>query len=207
MDIKGFAQMAIHSAHAAALLVLDERVGRHRDDGHRTRVVAVERANDAGRLVAVHLGHLDVHEDQVDGARVCFAQNKLFDKYADMDDVTSVYISKKMFQMMPVMETAGLNLANLKGKIESLQILTTQKADLRERMRGELKALIGKDHEELMRVKDGKTKANFYVKQQGELIQELIMIADMDDGGFSVMQLLGRFTLQDVQEITSEINK
>lgn len=58
---------------------------------------------------------------------ICFAQNKLFDKYADMDDVTSVYISKKMFQMMPVMETAGLNLANLKGKIESLQILTTQK--------------------------------------------------------------------------------
>ena len=138
---------------------------------------------------------------------ICFAQNKLFDKYADMDDVTSVYISKKMFQMMPVMETAGLNLANLKGKMESLQILTTQKADLRERMRGEFKALIGKDHEELMRVKDGKTKANFYVKQQGELIQELIMIADMDDGGFSVMQLLGRFTLQDVQEITSEINK
>ena len=91
---------------------------------------------------------------------ICFAQNKLFDKYADMDDVTSVYISKKMFQMMPVMETAGLNLANLKGKIESLQILTTQKADLRERMRGEFKALIGKDHEELMRVKDGKTKAN-----------------------------------------------
>ena len=138
---------------------------------------------------------------------ICFAQNKLFDKYADMDDVTSVYISKKMFQMMPVMETAGLNLANLKGKIESLQILTTQKADLRERMRGEFKALIGKDHEELMRVKDGKTKANFNVKQQGELIQELIMIADMDDGSFSVMQLLGRFTLQDVQEITSEINK
>ena len=31
---------------------------------------------------------------------ICFAQNKLFDKYADMDDVTSVYISKKMFQMM-----------------------------------------------------------------------------------------------------------
>ena len=120
---------------------------------------------------------------------ICFAQNKLFDKYADMDDVTSVYISKKMFQMMPVMETAGLNLANLKGKIESLQILTTQKADLRERMRGEFKALIGKAHEELCRV------------------QELNMIADMDDGGFSVMQLLGRFTLQDVQEITSEINK
>ena len=92
-------------------------------------------------------------------------------------------------------------------ELEEAVYRTTQKADLRERMRGEFKALIGKDHEELMRVKDGKTKANFYVKQQGELIQELIMIADMDDGSFSVMQLLGRFTLQDVQEITSEINK
>ena len=92
---------------------------------------------------------------------ICFAQNKLFDKYADMDDVTSVYISKKMFQMMPVMETAGLNLANLKGKIESLQILTTQKADLRERMRGEFKALIGKDHEELHASKRWKDQSQF----------------------------------------------
>ena len=105
------------------------------------------------------------------------------------------------------METAGLNLANLKGKIESLQILTTEKAELKKKMRSEFNALIGKEHEELIRVKDGKTKANFYVKQKGELIQELIMIADMENGGFSVMQLLGRFTLQDVQEITSEINK
>ena len=76
---------------------------------------------------------------------ICFAQNKLFDKYADMDDVTSVYISKKMFQMMPGHGNRRTQpCPNLKGKIESLQILTTQKADLRERMRGEFKALIGR---------------------------------------------------------------
>ena len=80
---------------------------------------------------------------------ICFAQNKRFDKYADMDDVTSVYLCKKMFQMMTVMETAGLKLASLNGKIESLQILTTQTEGLRERMRGESKALIGKDLEAL----------------------------------------------------------
>ena len=32
---------------------------------------------------------------------ICFAQNKLFDKYSEIDNVTSVYISKAMFQMMP----------------------------------------------------------------------------------------------------------
>lgn len=141
------------------------------------------------------------------GASICFAQNKLFDKYADMDDVTSVYISKKMFQMIPLTETVGLNLTNLKGKIESLQILSTENHTLQDKMRKEFTQLIGSQHEELMRVKDGKTKASFYVKQKGDIINELIMLADTDKDGFTVIQLLGNFTLKDIQQITDEINK
>lgn len=140
-------------------------------------------------------------------ASFCFAQNKLFDKYADMDNVTSVYISKKMFQMMPLTETVGLNLANLKGKIESLQILTTENKMIQEQMRKEFTQLIGSQHEELMRVKDGKTKANFYVKQKGDTINELVMLADTDKDGFTVIQLLGNFTLKDIQQITEEVSK
>ena len=34
--------------------------------------------------------------------------SKLFEKYADMDNVTSVYISKAMFKMMPTMQTMTL---------------------------------------------------------------------------------------------------
>ena len=36
---------------------------------------------------------------------LCFAQDKLFEKYADMDNVTSVFISKKMFDMIPNVES------------------------------------------------------------------------------------------------------
>ena len=140
-------------------------------------------------------------------ASVCFAQGKLFDKYAEMDGVTSVYISKKMFQMMPAMEEVGLNLANMKGKIESLQILTTENGDLRRKMSEDFRALIGKEHEELMRVKDDDTRANFYVRQEGELIKELIMLADTDSDEFTVIQLRGNFTLNDIQEITKEAMK
>lgn len=139
-------------------------------------------------------------------ASVCFAQDKLFEKYADMDGVTSVYISKKMFQLMPLTEKVGLNLANLKGKIESLQILSSEKKEIQERMRKEFTQLIGSQHEELMRVKDGNTKANFYIKQKGEIINELIMVADTGKEGFTVIQLLGNFTLKDIQQITEEIN-
>lgn len=137
---------------------------------------------------------------------ICFAQNKLFDKYAEMDNVTSVYISKAMFQMMPSFETNGLNLMNLKGKIDGLQILSTQDMSKKENMRSDFKGLIGKNHEELMRVKDGKTRATFYVKQKGDRISELIMLADTDSS-FNVIQLLGNFTLQEIQEITKEMNK
>lgn len=137
---------------------------------------------------------------------ICFAQNKLFDKYSEMDNVTSVSISKAMFQMIPNFETNGLNLMNLKGKIEGLQILTTENNSIKETMRNDFKNLIGKDHEELMKVKDGKTRATFYVKQKGDLISELIMLADTDKS-FNVIRLSGNFTLQDIQEITKEMNK
>ncbi|EJW96258.1 hypothetical protein, secreted, partial [gut metagenome] len=122
-------------------------------------------------------------------ANISMAQGKLFEKYAEMDNVTSVYISKKMFQMMPNVETAGLNLANLKDKIESLQVLTTECKDMRAKMRNEFISSIRKEHEELMRVKDGNTRANFYVKQKGDLITEMVMIADEGDEGFSIIQL------------------
>ena len=139
-------------------------------------------------------------------ASLGFAQDKWFSKYADMDDVTTVYISKKMFQMMPTMEYIGLQLANMQGKIDGLQILSTERKDLQAQMRKEFDGMIGKEYEELMRVKDKETKANFYIRQQGELIKELIMIAD-SEANFSVIQLKGNFTLQDIQEITNESSR
>lgn len=135
-----------------------------------------------------------------------FAQDKWFSKYADMDEVTTVYISKKMFQMMPTMEHIGLELANMQGKIDGLQILSTERKELQAQMRKEFSGMIGKEYEELMRVKDKETKANFYIRQQGELIKELIMLADTEEN-FSVIQLKGNFTLQDIQEITNESSR
>lgn len=136
-------------------------------------------------------------------AHFCFAQDDLFEKYADMDGVTTVYISKKMFQMMPVVENVGLSLANMKGKVDFLGILSTENTNLRKDMERDFRALIGKEYEELMRVKDDSTRANFYVRQEGERIKELIMLANTDSEGFTVIRLLGDFTQNDIQEIAN----
>ncbi|MCD7848556.1 MAG: DUF4252 domain-containing protein [Parabacteroides sp.] len=137
---------------------------------------------------------------------LCFAQDKLFEKYADMDNVTSVFISKKMFEMMPNIESGGLDLINLKGKINNLQILTSDKREIRDQMRKEFSGLIGKSHEELMRVKDNKTKATSYIEQKGDLINEMIMMADTESE-YVIIRLTGKFTLQDIQNVANSFSK
>lgn len=135
----------------------------------------------------------------------CFSQsNKLFDKYADMDNVTSVYISKAMFQMMPTVGDVGLNIMNIKGKIEYLQLISTEKQELIPQMRTEFGKLIGNQHQELMRVRNGKKKATFYSDMKGDQIKDLIMLADADSN-FTVIQLVGNFTLQDIQDIAKDM--
>lgn len=132
---------------------------------------------------------------------ICFAQNKLFEKYADSDSVASVYISKTMFEMMPEVQTVGLNLASLKGKIESLQILSTESTRKKEQMKKDFTQLLRNQYEELMRMKDGSTQATFYALQKGNTITDLLMIADTDDGLY-IIQLLGKFTLKEIQSLT-----
>jgi len=132
-----------------------------------------------------------------------FAQNKLFDKYADMDDVTSVYISKAMFQMMGNVVNAGMDFTNLKGKIESLQLVSTEKQDKIAQMKKEFSQLVTAQHKELMRVKDGKDRVNFYADMKGDQIKELIMLAETDNS-YTAIQLIGNFTLQDIQDIAKQ---
>ena len=130
--------------------------------------------------------------------------SKLFEKYTDVDGVTSVYISKAMFNMMPAIQDIGLNLMNMRGKVESLCTITTKRKDLIPQMRKDFSQLVGKTHEELMRVRDGKSKVTFYANMNGENVKDLLMIVD-DETDFIIMQLTGHFTLQDIREITKDV--
>ena len=132
-----------------------------------------------------------------------FAQNKTFEKYADMDNVTSVYISKAMFQMMPTVRDIGVNLMNMKGKIEYLQLVSTEKQDQIAQMKKDFSRLVTTQHEILMHVKDGNTRVNFYSDMKGDQIKELIMLVDSDEN-YTAILLTGNFTLKDIQGIMEQ---
>ncbi|MDR0796018.1 MAG: DUF4252 domain-containing protein [Tannerella sp.] len=132
-----------------------------------------------------------------------FAQNKVFEKYADMENVTSVYISKAMFQMMPIIEQVGVNLVNMKGKIESLQLVSTEKKEMIAQMKKEFSQLVTTQHEELMRVKDDSTRVNFYSNMKGNQIKDLLMLVESNTN-YTAIMIVGNFTLNDIQEIAGQ---
>jgi hypothetical protein len=73
-------------------------------------------------------------------------------------------------------------------------------------MRKDFTQLVSSEHQELMRVRDGKTRATFYADIHGDQVKNLLMLADTDSS-FTVIQLLGNFSLKDVQDIANEMNK
>ena len=140
---------------------------------------------------------------------VIFAQTtfkSLFDKYEAEDDVTIVSISKSMFNMIPGNIAKGnVDLQTILPKIESLLLITSSKSNVKEKMSLEFKSLIekNKNYEELMRVRDGKSNVIFNARKEGNTIRELIMFIN-DEGNFVAIQILGNFTLEEIQQIAKD---
>jgi hypothetical protein len=141
-----------------------------------------------------------------------YAQNNtfksLFEKYENEDDVTIVSISKSMFNLIPGnIRTGDVDLKSITSKVESLLIITSEKSDMKEKMNVEFKALVGKNknYEELMRIRSGKSNVTFNVRKKGDLINELIMLIN-DETDFVAIQLLGNFTLDDIQKLTKDMD-
>ena len=138
-----------------------------------------------------------------------YAQNNtfksLFEKYENEDDVTIISISKAMFNMMSgnSINTGNVDLQNIAPKIESLLLITSDKSVMKEKMALEFKSVIEKDknYEQLMRIRDGKSNVIFNAKKKGGIINELIMFVN-DENEFVAIQILGNFTLEEIQQIT-----
>lgn len=140
------------------------------------------------------------------------AQNNPFEKFSDMDGVTSVYISKMMLSMMPKNAKAaygGVNVGGFLNKLSSILILTSEDKIIAPQMLSLANERVkGRDYELLMRVKsDDNDNINFFMKGKPEDIRELIMIVAGNDGENVVMQFLGNFTLQDIQQMTQGFSK
>lgn len=127
-----------------------------------------------------------------------YAQDNFFEKFADRQGVTSVYISKKMFGLMKNIDTGDVNLNNLSDKINSLQLLSCENREVAAEIRKETAHIRQNNgYEELMRIKDEGDRIVIYVKEGKKENEYVLVIDDADE--FTLIQLNGQLTLEELQ--------
>lgn len=132
------------------------------------------------------------------------AQNR-FDKIAEMEGVTSVYVSPKMFSMMKDSNsnTGDINIDKVAKKLTGLQILSSENPDASSLLRKETAFINPKNgYEELMRVKDEGERMFIYMKE-GKETNEYILLVD-ENKEFTVIILEGKLTVDEVRGVVNQ---
>ena len=131
------------------------------------------------------------------------AQVKAFEKYADMKNVSYVYISKYMLGMasktsMP--SVPGVDTKSLASKLTGIQIISSEEKTARVKLRNDVKDILARDkYEVLMQIREDGDKVDIYhcVGKQQSVV---VMLMDEDDSA-TVMIFSGNFTLDDVMKM------
>jgi hypothetical protein len=138
-----------------------------------------------------------------------FAQDdaigKFFGKYLDDDRFTLVSISPKMFKLMAKVnwDTVSQDLKQTVSKLQSLRILSTSTTPMvfyKEAMA----KIDKKEYEELVTVRSKKDDVHFLIKENGNSIQELLMISLSDDG-FTLLSFVGDINLNQLSRLSSDM--
>ena len=133
-----------------------------------------------------------------------YAQESFFDKYADMEGVTSVYISKAMLSLMPDMKTEEIYIGELASKLDNIQILNCEKASVTAQIKKDISYISPKNgYEELMRINDEGEKTIIYLKRNKNKEKEFVLMSQ-EKNEFTIIAITGNLTLQEIQGI---INK
>ena len=131
------------------------------------------------------------------------AQVKAFEKYADMKNVTYVYISKYMLGMAGKNATPsvpGVDIKTLAGKLTGIQIVSTENKAAQAKLKNDVKGIISRDkYELLMQMNEDDSRVNIYhhiTKQQSAVVMQ---VEDKEE--LTLMVFSGKFTLDDVMKM------
>lgn len=160
---------------------------------------------------------------------VTFGQS-VFDKFEDMDGVTSVIVNQKMFKMLMDLQIQtddpeAQEMIDMVGKVTGLKVLTTGDEKISAEMNSTFSSYLKSSNlQELMRIKDGEQTVKFYVKEgkDDNHVKELLMFVnglkeitkgqDININGKKreietvILSLTGDIDLRQVSKLTNKMN-
>ena len=152
-----------------------------------------------------------------------FSQS-LFDKYEDLDEVTSVVVNKSMFNLLSkidveVDDPEAKDFMDIAKSVNSLKVFTTEDKSIGADMKASVdKYLKSAALEELMRIKDKDANVKFYIKsgKDDDHVSELLMFVtgmknvdvEINDRKFEtvLLSLTGDIDLNKINSLTKKMN-
>jgi len=144
-----------------------------------------------------------------------FAQSS-FDKFEDKDEVNSVVVNKKMFELMSkvkvdVKDKEMQQYLTLLKKLENLKVFTTSNAKISNEMKSSVTSYLKSSTlEELMRVNNDGKNVKIYIKSaaNSSIVKELLLFmeGDLKDTPTVILSLTGEFNLDEISSLTERMN-
>lgn len=143
-----------------------------------------------------------------------FYAQSVFDKFDGQDDVTSVIVNKKMFDIMSKVKVDASDketqqYMNLIKKLDNLKVFTTKNTKIEADMKLSAEKYIKTANlEELMRINDSGKNVKIYVKSgtTDTKIKELFMFIDGSKNEDTVLlSLTGNFDLNEISVLTDKM--
>ncbi|MFK7807243.1 MAG: DUF4252 domain-containing protein [Saprospiraceae bacterium] len=133
------------------------------------------------------------------------AINKYFSQYVDDQDFSIVYISAKMFEMLGKLDTDNMEDKETQAVMEvvkdmrGLRILMTEKEPMKFYDQA-LKTINTNGYEQLMKVRTEDENVQFLVKENGDVIRELLLlVGEVDE--FVMISFIGNIHLDSISKL------
>ena len=149
-----------------------------------------------------------------------FSQS-VFDKFEDMDDVSTVVVSKKAFELMIKMSgnnAEAKEYVDMVGGLTGLRVFATENASIAADMKSKVNSYLKSSKlSELMRVKDKEGNVKIYIREgkDADHVSELFMFVEglsKHMGGEErkpeavIVTITGDIDLNKISELTTKMN-
>lgn len=137
------------------------------------------------------------------------AINRFFSQYMDDERFTVVFVSPKMFNIVSKISTDDEDWENFReviGGLKGLRVLTADSiADGMKLYKEALDKVPATEYEELVTVRDGKENVRIWVKDSGNIINELLLLVGSPDQ-FVLLSLAGKIDLDKISSLSKGLD-
>lgn len=131
--------------------------------------------------------------------------DNMFDRFSEMDGITSVYISKAMLNMIPDIQSEIIDLKGIAGKLESVKVLNSEKESVINKMKDTANQIFtpANGYETLVRIRDNDDHADIYLKTNDNNLNEFVVLTQ-ETKELTIIVITGQLSPEDIKNIIQQ---